>query len=273
MSKSDSDTPRGVNFRSAILIAVLVAIPIGVIFRDALPEGVKNFGGKIKKAIQIAFLSPEDEAPNYRPTENRDEERSRLEDEEIIYSEPPLFNPKYLPDEFSMNSEVEAAPLRSSSMPRVAPRSLSHGESPIRQAVYEEKSAQSEGQGLFRQQSDIVTAHGYDSDPAIIPAGHIMGSDLDNAELIMPESDDLEYIHKPKGRYGELEDELKELGATYYRLETWGDRGEYFKFSCYMPNPNEPGNLLKHFQAVEGDDIEAMKKVLQDIRTWKIMEW
>ena len=65
-----------------------------------------------------------------------------------------------------------------------------------------------------------------------------------------------------------LELRLKALGATYYRLEKWGNRGELFRFSCFV-TPSEPYAYEKHFQAIGADAVTTMLSVIAEIETWK----
>lgn len=68
--------------------------------------------------------------------------------------------------------------------------------------------------------------------------------------------------------FSELEEELKSLGAKYYRLEKWGSRGEMFRFSCYV-SPSETVQYRKHFQAIDADELRVMERVVREIRHWK----
>ena len=65
-----------------------------------------------------------------------------------------------------------------------------------------------------------------------------------------------------------MEQHLKALGATYYRLEKWGNRGELFRFSCYV-TPLGGGSYEKHFQSIGADAVAVMRSVIADIEAWK----
>jgi hypothetical protein len=60
---------------------------------------------------------------------------------------------------------------------------------------------------------------------------------------------------------------LKELGAIYYRLENGGPKGEMFRFQCQMAVPGNP-NGVQPFEAIEGDPLKAMQRVLQQVEVW-----
>ena len=72
----------------------------------------------------------------------------------------------------------------------------------------------------------------------------------------------------PPQDFAALERHLKALGATYYRLEKWGNRGELFRFSCFVTS-SEPYSYEKHFQAIGTDTAAVMRSVIADIETWK----
>ena len=65
-----------------------------------------------------------------------------------------------------------------------------------------------------------------------------------------------------------LEFRLKALGATYYRLEKWGNRGELFRLSCFVA-PTENPTYTKHFQAIGSDVVAVMQTVITEIEKWK----
>ena len=65
-----------------------------------------------------------------------------------------------------------------------------------------------------------------------------------------------------------LELRLKALGATYYQLQKWGNRGELFRFSCFV-TPSEPYSYTKQFQAIGADAVTVMRSVIADIEQWK----
>jgi len=76
------------------------------------------------------------------------------------------------------------------------------------------------------------------------------------------------YQKQPPQNFELLEQHIKALGATYYRLEKWGNRGELFRFSCFV-TPLEPHSYEKHFQAIGADAVTVMRSVITDIEAWK----
>jgi hypothetical protein len=72
----------------------------------------------------------------------------------------------------------------------------------------------------------------------------------------------------PQRNFLILENQLKQLGAKYYRLEKWGSRGELFRFSCCV-SPSEPYQYQKYFQAIDSDELRVMESVIEEIKHWK----
>ena len=73
---------------------------------------------------------------------------------------------------------------------------------------------------------------------------------------------------EPPQHFESLALHLKMLGATYYRLEKWGNRGELFRFSCFVA-PSESYSYEKHFQAIGADAVTVMQSVIAEIEQWK----
>lgn len=65
----------------------------------------------------------------------------------------------------------------------------------------------------------------------------------------------------------EAQQRLRTMGASRYRLETWGDDGQ-FRFTCSVPlESNSPIN--RHFEARAADPMLAVAQVLDDIERWR----
>jgi len=69
-------------------------------------------------------------------------------------------------------------------------------------------------------------------------------------------------------RFSWIEKRLRDYGATYYRLETWGDAGEFYRFHCKMAVGNNP-NYTQQFEATDGDALRAMTQVLEQVEAWR----
>jgi hypothetical protein len=69
-------------------------------------------------------------------------------------------------------------------------------------------------------------------------------------------------------RFTVMERKLREYGATYYLLETWGNEGELYRFHCKMAVGNNP-NYTRHFEATDRDALSAIGQVLQRVESWR----
>jgi hypothetical protein len=65
-----------------------------------------------------------------------------------------------------------------------------------------------------------------------------------------------------------MERKLREYGATYYLLETWGNQREMFRFHCKMAVGNDP-NYTRHFEAIDHDALRAMNQVVNRVEAWR----
>jgi len=64
-----------------------------------------------------------------------------------------------------------------------------------------------------------------------------------------------------------MEQRLREMGATYYRLETWGQEGRRFRFQCRVAADPTTG-WARHFEATDPQPIQAVSKVLASVESW-----
>ena len=69
-------------------------------------------------------------------------------------------------------------------------------------------------------------------------------------------------------RFTAMERKLREYGAVYYLLETWGTDGELYRFHCRMAIANNP-NYTRHFEATDRDALKAMSQVLARVEAWR----
>jgi hypothetical protein len=71
----------------------------------------------------------------------------------------------------------------------------------------------------------------------------------------------------PPDYFHSSEQRLRQLGATYYLLETLGPEINQYRFFCKIAagaNGEEVG-----FYAIERDPLSAMKGVIRQIETWR----
>jgi len=69
-------------------------------------------------------------------------------------------------------------------------------------------------------------------------------------------------------QFAEVERQLRELGARYYLLETWGARAQYYRFHARMGMGSESGSV-RYFEATDPDPLQAMVRVLDQVNSWQ----
>ena len=68
--------------------------------------------------------------------------------------------------------------------------------------------------------------------------------------------------------FGHIERQLRELGATYYLLERWGEQDGLYRFQCRLAVTDD-AQLVRHFEATGSQPLDAMRTVLGDIQSWR----
>jgi hypothetical protein len=69
------------------------------------------------------------------------------------------------------------------------------------------------------------------------------------------------------GEFQEIQQRLQDLGATYYRLETWAGRSQ-FRFHCRMA-VRDNSHYSRNFEATDADPMVAMRRVLEQVERWR----
>lgn len=64
--------------------------------------------------------------------------------------------------------------------------------------------------------------------------------------------------------FAHVQHRLRELGAVYYKLETWGRTGQLYRFQCEMAVEGHP-QMRQHFEATEVDALRAMENVVRQV--------
>jgi hypothetical protein len=76
------------------------------------------------------------------------------------------------------------------------------------------------------------------------------------------------HLVAPPDRFTLMERRLREFGATYYLLETWGNGSEYYRFHCKMAIANNPTHT-RQFEATDTDPLRAMARVVEQVEAWR----
>jgi hypothetical protein len=70
------------------------------------------------------------------------------------------------------------------------------------------------------------------------------------------------------GQFSYVQGRLRQLGATYYLLESWGSREQLYRFYCKVAVGGNP-NYTHYFEATDSDPLRAMARVLGQVETWR----
>lgn len=65
-----------------------------------------------------------------------------------------------------------------------------------------------------------------------------------------------------------IQERLRQLGATYYLLESWGSREQLYRFYCKVAVGGNP-NYTQYFEATDSDPLRTMTRVLQQVEAWR----
>jgi hypothetical protein len=68
--------------------------------------------------------------------------------------------------------------------------------------------------------------------------------------------------------FTQIQDRLKQLGATYYLLETWGNQQQLYRFYCKMSVGGNT-NYTHCFEHISSDPMQAMSEVLKQVENWR----
>ena len=72
----------------------------------------------------------------------------------------------------------------------------------------------------------------------------------------------------PSDQFKYVQDRLRQLGATYFVLETCGDAKHDFRFYCRMSMGGNP-RVTKPFWCFDSDPLKAMTGVLKQVEDWQ----
>jgi hypothetical protein len=78
-------------------------------------------------------------------------------------------------------------------------------------------------------------------------------------------------VNAPAGAatpFSQIQDRLKQLGATYYLLETWGNQQQLYRFYCKMAVGGNT-NYTHCFEYISADPVQAMSEVLKQVEGWR----
>jgi hypothetical protein len=68
--------------------------------------------------------------------------------------------------------------------------------------------------------------------------------------------------------FSQAEHRLRQLGATYYLLESWGQQEQLYRFYCRVAVAGSP-NYTRYFEATAAEPLGAMSRVLAEVEAWR----
>ena len=175
---------------------------------------------------------------------------------EQTLEEAPLYRSGAAPSGFDQSSEVTVSSAKI--VPSGLPTSESNAPSFNQPVAFTEKVsppkpfiAEAAGESRSIQKTDSIRSA---ADPTVIPAG---ATDLANPVSTEQKVD----------RFSQIQKRLRDLGAVYYRLETWGSTTPGFRFQCRVALGGHKG-LSRHFEATDFGALASMEKVLAEVELW-----
>jgi hypothetical protein len=69
-------------------------------------------------------------------------------------------------------------------------------------------------------------------------------------------------------QFRDIQDRLRDWGATYYVLESWGNDQPLYRFYCKMAVGNS-NDYVHCFEATHTDPFQAMLQVLRQVEAWR----
>ena len=226
--------------RAVVMLACLVVIPLVALFGDSLPDVVTRLLERVGSKSASAAATPGD-APQFMAT-----------DATAVPNVPP---PLTDGPRVSLPNGDPSSYWRGDAVP--TPADLAVNSKP----------------GSFAPAADAAMPVGYNS-PIGVPSGNNAPAGVTTPASPPswqggPATQPVTNAPPPAGgAFVEIQERLRGLGATYYRLESWGAEQRLFRFQCAMMLGGSP-NLTQHFEATDNDPMRAMSKVLADVEAWK----
>jgi len=218
--------------RALVMLVCVVAIPLAAIFGRSLPEMVN--------ALLEGAWPPQSRSP--------DETSGRLSWLELSGSRPAA-------------SPVSAEPI-SNNWPTASPQWSGRSDgspSAVIPVDYEAIMA------TPRRAAPIARPH---TDPTAGTANPF-------GTTAFPDTSDERPMPLPAGgepatrdQFNDIQDRLRELGATRYLLEYWGSRQQLYRFYCKMAVAGN-SNYTRYFEDTDSDPLRAMAEVLRQVEAWR----
>lgn len=137
---------------------------------------------------------------------------------------------------------------------RMQPSLEGAGSSGVRSAHFEVPPTHPEGTVAFAAMPSTTPDYPPASDLPL-PSDRLTAPQLGIEPLVNPATSD-------------LEQQLRELGATYYRLESWGQSPPVYRFHCTVTITIGLAEYSRRFEADAESPRQAMQQVRQEVQAW-----
>jgi hypothetical protein len=228
-------------FRALVMLVCMIAIPLAALFGSSLPDAIKAL--REGRWPKLTVGAGQESTPGKDP--------ARLE-------EPP----KFQPDAGAVAihpAPIPPSPALASPVPTTDPaRTPLPLGPPNMPATWPGETAQRPGAG-------VVPAHfETTADPNVPPAVPRKGdspifADTKTGTVPSPPAE--------TDRFTQIQNRLRQLGATYYLLESMGGPQPMYRFHCRMAVGGNP-NITRPFEATDAEPLRAMSQVLQQVEAW-----
>jgi hypothetical protein len=251
--------------RAGILLAALIVVPATAICWNMIPKdffGNDHYDQATSLYDQTTCLSPTLEKPenlhsDYEPVPELPETSSPTP---LIHPIPSISSTHLIPStspSFSSSPNFLSKPY--------APKSHKYEyELKPQEMISEQNAAIKTMGGIDEKTFEQSIPNSFNNKSAIV----LVAESSEPVRKVNYSADYRTPAVVPQQSFPVLENQLKQLGAKYYRLEKWGSRGELFRFSCYV-SPSEPYQYQKYFQAIDTDELKVMESVIEEIKRWK----
>ena len=257
-------------FRIFVMLSCLIVVPMAAIFGSAFPDVVKSVlvdrivaWGTGKPVESTRSNSADDGFSEVKSGDNAHAAHGRGQWEAPRWGTPggeagnwqsaPAVSPASGVVPAGATGALQSAGNQSASLVGNSETARGVGSVyPIQRAASDEPHRQQPLENQLASQQAIAPAVvASPADPAVHAAVPVAANPMDQPD-----------------RFTTMERKLREYGAVYYLLETWGNEGELYRFHCRMSIANNP-NYTRHFEATDRDALKAMSQVLARVEAWR----
>lgn len=258
-----------VALRTMVIVTCLVAVPLAAVVGTALPKVLKSaIEGQTASILQKADSPQSPDEDDLQPplihspllAGEATEATSKALAGEELPGEPPATRSPVA--RITAVRPVAPAPVATITDVRPVTSDRIAQTAPLWNAAPRtaRSSATRQTTAHSRTEKPLVST-GYSPPPPL--AAPLRSVDQPEAPLAS-----LERPAKPNDSFARSERRLRELGATHYRLETWGSQGDLYRCTCNIPvRPRSAA--ARHFESIEPAPSQAIDAVIRQVERWR----